>query len=357
MRQVQLILTAVVLALLSVQTGYSHSGRTDKNGGHYDRKNGGYHYHNGGKKSSPKSTYNSDEAERQRKAEEAERKRIREQEAQEREEERLRLEAERKRQEQEAEAEQVRWEAAHNYQDLTQHREVYQTPSHLREIYKVVDVIDGDTIEVDFDGDVATVRLIGVDTPETVHPNQPVEEYGKEASYFLKNLLLDEWIWLDTPSEGATNTDKYGRLLGYAYRYPDGMFVNLEVIRQGYGHAYVTYPFQYMEDFQFYEAKAREAGRGLWGDFKGDRFNASLEPAPFSTSTSTKVSYSRPNLGLQQSYSSTKSGADVTVYITKTGAKYHNDGCNSLRKSKIAVTLKEAKERGYGACKNCDPPS
>jgi len=105
----------------------------------------------------------------------------------------------------------------------------------------VVSVIDGDTIVVRIDSETKTVRLIGVDTPETVHPRKEVQYYGKEASLFSKNLLKGEHVYLDF--EGAVGTyDKYQRLLAYVFRAPDGLFVNLEIVRQGYGSAYTALP-------------------------------------------------------------------------------------------------------------------
>ena len=67
--------------------------------------------------------------------------------------------------------------------------------------YKIVRVIDGDTVKIDYNGRVTSVRLIGVDTPETVHPNKPVEAYGKEVSNFTKNLLLGESVAIHTWGE------------------------------------------------------------------------------------------------------------------------------------------------------------
>lgn len=129
---------------------------------------------------------------------------------------------------------------------------------------EVVRIVDGDTVVVRLRGENVTVRLIGVDTPETVHPRRPVEAYGKEASRFLTNLLAGESVYIE--SEPGNTVDRYGRTLGYLYRVPDGLFVNLEIVRQGYGHAYTKYPFAHMDLFRFYESKARESGRGLWGD-------------------------------------------------------------------------------------------
>jgi micrococcal nuclease len=105
------------------------------------------------------------------------------------------------------------------------------------------------------------LRLLGVDTPETVHPSKPVEAFGKEARRFTSNLLKGESVYLEFDKD---KTDKYGRTLAFVYRAPDGLFVNLEIVRQGYGHAYTKYPFDpdMKKLFRHYEKDAREAGAG-----------------------------------------------------------------------------------------------
>src|SRR5262249_8329161 len=124
--------------------------------------------------------------------------------------------------------------------------------------HKVVRVIDGDTVVISLDGKETRVRLIGVDTPETVHPRKPVEISGTEASVITTNLLKGESVFIEYAQQ---KKDKYGRTLAYLFRAPDGLFVNLEIIRQGYGHAYTKYPFkqEYMDLFRAYERQAREA--------------------------------------------------------------------------------------------------
>lgn len=129
---------------------------------------------------------------------------------------------------------------------------------------QVIRVIDGDTVVLLLEGKETRVRLIGVDTPETVHPQKAVEAYGKEASRFTENLLKGESVYVEY-EPGPSKLDRYGRTLAYLYRVPDGLFVNLEIVRQGYGHAYVAFPFQHMELFRSYERRAREAEKGLWG--------------------------------------------------------------------------------------------
>jgi micrococcal nuclease len=122
----------------------------------------------------------------------------------------------------------------------------------------VTRVIDGDTIVVE---GVGTVRLIGVDTPETVDPRRPVGYFGKEASDFTKQLATGRRVRLEFDQD---RTDRYGRTLAYVYLQPENLLLNGEIIRQGYGFAYTRFPFRMMEQFRALEREAREAGRGLW---------------------------------------------------------------------------------------------
>jgi micrococcal nuclease len=120
-------------------------------------------------------------------------------------------------------------------------------------------VIDGDTLLLT-NGEY--VRLIGVDTPETKHPEKPVEYFGEEAYRFTKRMVEEKEVRLEYDQ---TRRDKYGRLLAYVYLV-DGTFLNAEIIKQGYGFAYTKYPFKYLEGFRRHEREAREKKRGLWGE-------------------------------------------------------------------------------------------
>ena len=122
----------------------------------------------------------------------------------------------------------------------------------------VTRVIDGDTVVVE---GIGTVRLIGVDTPETVDPRRPVQYFGKEASDFTKQLATGKRVRLEFDQD---RTDRYGRTLAYVYLQPENLLLNAEIIRQGYGFAYTQFPFRMMEHFRALEREAREAGRGLW---------------------------------------------------------------------------------------------
>jgi len=124
---------------------------------------------------------------------------------------------------------------------------------------EVTRVVDGDTLVLD-GGE--RVRLIGVDTPETVHPQKPVEYFGKEASEFTRRTADGKRVRLEY-DQGTGRQDRYGRTLAYVYL-EDGRLLNLEIIEGGYGHAYTRFPFAKMEEFQKAERTARETGSGLW---------------------------------------------------------------------------------------------
>ncbi len=128
-----------------------------------------------------------------------------------------------------------------------------------QDVTKVKRVIDGDTLHLT-NGE--KVRLIGVNTPETKHPQKPVEYFGKEADLFTKRMVEGKEVRLEFDWQ---RRDKYGRLLAYVYL-TDGAFLNAEIIKQGYGFAYTKYPFKYLDEFGGYEKEARENRRGLWKD-------------------------------------------------------------------------------------------
>jgi micrococcal nuclease len=123
----------------------------------------------------------------------------------------------------------------------------------------VLRVVDGDTLILDGQ---ERVRLIGVDTPESVDPRRPVEAFGKEAAAFTRRMAEGKRVRLAYDQQ---RTDRYGRTLAYVYL-EDGTFLNAEIIRQGYGHAYTRFPFPYAEEFLQYEREARAARRGLWAE-------------------------------------------------------------------------------------------
>ena len=124
-------------------------------------------------------------------------------------------------------------------------------------------VVDGDTLVVRIDGRAETVRLIGIDTPETLDPDEPVECYGPEATAYTTSLLpRGTPVRLERDVEAR---DDYDRLLAYVYRATDGLFVNAEIVRAGHASV-LTFPLNvtHTETFVAAAREARAERRGFW---------------------------------------------------------------------------------------------
>ena len=122
-------------------------------------------------------------------------------------------------------------------------------------------MVDGDTVEADFRGRTLTVRLIGIDTPESVAPDEPVQCFAIEASSYTSDRLEGERVRLQFDVE---RIDPYGRTLAYVWL-GDELF-NETLVRQGYAFV-TTYPpnVRYLDRFRAAQREARSAGRGVWG--------------------------------------------------------------------------------------------
>ncbi|GGC69695.1 hypothetical protein GCM10011410_23130 [Hoyosella rhizosphaerae] len=129
--------------------------------------------------------------------------------------------------------------------------------------FRVDRVVDGDTVRVLINGESVSVRLIGLDTPEIVHPQRPVECFGREASDRAKQLLDGETVYLEfDPTQGRE--DRFGRALAFVW-FDDGRLFNYEMIAAGYGHEYTfRAPYRYQEEFKAAQRAASDNDRGLW---------------------------------------------------------------------------------------------
>jgi micrococcal nuclease len=129
-------------------------------------------------------------------------------------------------------------------------------------LYKVTKVVDGDTIVVEKNNETNRVRMIGIDTPETVHPNKPVECFGLEASDMLRELIEGKEVLLKTdPTQD--DIDRYGRLLRYVFL--DGVDINHEMIKKGFAFEY-TYKVPYLKQSKYKSTQenAQKNSLGLW---------------------------------------------------------------------------------------------
>ena len=124
-------------------------------------------------------------------------------------------------------------------------------------------VVDGDTVDIDINGNTERVRLIGVNTPETKHPTKPIECFGPEASAYLTQLLpKGTHVRIERDIEAR---DRYGRMLLYLYRNSDNLFINLDLISRGYGTPMSIEPNTFhRNDFVYAAALAEASNVGLW---------------------------------------------------------------------------------------------
>jgi len=160
------------------------------------------------------------------------------------------------------------------------------------EYYSISSVVDGDTVKVNINGTIETLRLIGMDTPETVDPRKPVQCFGKESSNKAKELLTGKKVRIEKDSSQG-EFDKYNRRLAYIYR-EDGLFLNKYMIEQGYAHEY-TYntPYKYQTEFKEAQKLAQENLRGLWSPdtCNGDTTSVTTNTAPTTTESANGKYY------------------------------------------------------------------
>ncbi len=198
-------------------------------------------------------------------------------------------------------------------------------------------IVDGDTICVNYNGVSEKVRLIGVDTPETVHPTIGEEAYGHEASDYTMARLSNQIIELELDVQ---ERDQYGRLL--AYIWIGSELFNETLVREGYAQV-STYPpnIKYVDRFTAAQTAARDAGRGLWG---------------IEQSTSTPID---PGQDKQLVKNSSPPGSFKYLGSIKSN-KYHYPTCKYVEtinpENLIGFHSKaEAEAAGYYPCTYCDP--
>ena len=156
------------------------------------------------------------------------------------------------------------------------------------QLFSVIKVVDGDTLNIDMDGKSQTIRLIGLNTPETVDPRKPVECFGKEASKKAVELLAGKKVLIEKDSSQG-DYDKYQRLLAYVFL-EDGTNFNKWMIENGYGYEY-TYdlPYKYQSEFKLAENQAKAQKKGLWADDVCQAEKPAQTATPVTKPTTTTV--------------------------------------------------------------------
>lgn len=150
------------------------------------------------------------------------------------------------------------------------HSHISPDRQHLAGPFHVIRVVDGDTVILDVDGEQTVVRLIGIDTPETKHPDRGQEPFGAEADRNMHKLIANASVWLEyDPTQGRT--DAYKRTLGYVWiadrvTGQPTVLANLSQLEDGLATEYqFNKPYRYIHAFREAEARAQRAGLNIWG--------------------------------------------------------------------------------------------
>lgn len=170
----------------------------------------------------------------------------------------------------------------------------------------LIKVVDGDTVQVAINGARETIRIIGINTPETVDRRRPVECFGKEASEKAKSLLLAAKSIELEQDLSQNDRDKYKRLLRYIFI--DGLDYGKQIISEGYAYEY-TYeiPYRYQLDYKEAQKEAQDNKKGLWGDSACTNIQSSTSHAEFISASPTSQTLKQVQ-GDQSNYSDDLSG-------------------------------------------------
>ncbi len=222
-----------------------------------------------------------------------------------------------------------------------------ETPTVDASYIAVNRVVDGDTFEVTLNGKKEKVRLLLVDTPESVHSDSSKNTaYGKIASDFTKNLIEGKKVKLEFD---VAERDRYGRLLAYVYL-EDGRMLNEILLQEGHAKVAVYQPnVKYVDKFRQLEKEAQAAKKGIWADGV-----SAFEP---NNNTNTDTNTNNNTNNTNNDNSSVVSGNYIANSNT---GKYHLPDCRWVKEmsnsNKVPYKNKaDAEKAGYQACKVCKP--
>lgn len=180
------------------------------------------------------------------------------------------------------------------------------------------------------------VRLIGVYVPRS-------GAAADAARAYIARLLDGESVYVRTDPDWPTSDD--GRIWAYVYRAPDGLFINLELIRQGYARCAAAQPFEHQKLLRAYERLAQQRQKGIWA----------APPAGHDDAPTSQPRAQKPPPPATQPAPAAANVDETIVYITEHGRKYHTQECRFASNAR-AVTLREAKALGLTPCSHCKPP-
>ncbi len=214
----------------------------------------------------------------------------------------------------------------------------------------VLSVQDGDSVTVLLDGELRRIELLGADAPEWLERAARQRPYAEEARRFLVNLLHGERVLVFEPEPGAT--DPLGRRRAYLFRLPDMAFVDLEIVRQGYGRVSTRADEPYADALRWYETRAKELERGLWG-LPLEPENAP-QPAVVSRPAAPVAAEPAPAKAPEKPAREQPAPPGNWVWVTRSGSKYHREDCSHLTASRTRVS-RESVRNTHEPCRSCNP--
>lgn len=198
--------------------------------------------------------------------------------------------------------------------------------------WTVVHVVDAHTVVIQRDAKEVELALAGVSLP----PEQASQTLARNA---LERMTLGESVVIEPPDAPADKDEP-----AYVYRQPDGLLVNLELVREGYERATAHLPEKLEPVFERFEHTARRYDKGVWG-----------RPPPIATRTDAPRAEPTAKSRKKESQAASADANEIIVYVTRTGRKYHRKDCPYAQKSGRPMPLSEAKKR-YEPCSRCHPP-
>ncbi len=230
----------------------------------------------------------------------------------------------------------------------------WTAPAHERLVDAVVlEVLDGDSLVLMVDGQVRRYEILGADAPEWVARAATPRPYSAEARRFLTNMLLSEQVAVFEPTPDAT--DPLGRRQAHVFRLPDMAFVDLEIVRQGYGKVGTRASDAYAPVLRWYEQRAREMDRGVW-----DRtLDPEPEPAAQPARPAPAPPEARPQTAEPKAEPAPKPRTEPKpepgwVWVTRSGSKYHREGCSHLTSTRTRVRI-DTVSSTHEPCRTCSP--
>lgn len=205
--------------------------------------------------------------------------------------------------------------------------------------YPVVRIERSGGVVVEIEGKETRLWLVGLESPSSDGPDGRTG--NPELHKFLEDILREESVFVEFASSHAKE-DRFGRYGAYIYRAPEGLPINLEIVRQGVAAWDKKVRSRYHAVYQRYAALAEKAGKGVWGR---RRLSAVRDGEQ-------EDRRDRP----RGAKAPRKSDEKVQLYMTKYGQRYHRASCDRLTETKKKVTLAEAKKAGRTPCQVCKPP-